>query len=239
MSCYSCNSCSYGCNTSCNTPCSCCCPKIKPRPVPCGAAGTITCLTCPGTGCCPTNICSSGYNTCNSCYNSCNNCCNSYNCMSSCHKKKHKKHKRSSSDSDSESCHKKKKKCCCCIKYYPCLRTKCGFFSFTVGVTASPTSYSGTGTVITYTYTITNTGTEPMVYPILICDSFLGGQQAPFAYVAPCGGTLIATRDYTTTATDVANVSGIVSSVTIYSDVSKCKYLCSQPATVTVTNTSV
>jgi uncharacterized repeat protein (TIGR01451 family) len=99
---------------------------------------------------------------------------------------------------------------------------------------ASPTTYSTAGQVITYTYVITNTGNVPIMYPLQINDSVLGGQVIPCTAIAPCGGTATYTRTYTITADDL-NLTSITNTAVAFIQVKPCTFVVTQGSSATIT----
>jgi len=143
-----------------------------------------------------------------------------------------KKHKHCK-DKKSKRC----KKChhfdCDCIEYFSCLQTKCGSISACLTKSANPTFFTAAGQVITYTYTIFNTGTAPICGPIQICDNNLGVQVIPCVQISP-GSSQSFTRTYTVLPSDVT--TGFITNIaTACIQVKKCKIVCTQPVSTTVT----
>lgn len=154
----------------------------------------------------------------------CNDCCDHKHK----HKKQHKKHK---------ACNKCYQRECNCVEYYPCLRTKCGCVSAVLTVQSEPVVYTAAGQVITYIYIITNTGTVPITGPIRIVDNKLGTQIIPCAFIPPCQSQIYG-RTYTIIPEDL-QVPELTNMVVAYIQVTKHKWIVTQPVPITVTNGTV
>lgn len=181
------------------------------------------------------------------CRKYCSDRCDCHKCQRKHKKKKCKDSSSSSDSSDSEGvcrkkydnsnpCKKKKKKkncdkCyrrdCDCTEYYTCIRTKCGLVKICLSVATEPPSFMNAGEIINYVYTITNTGNAAICGTLRICDSRLGSQIIPEAYIAP-NGRYIAKRSYTITAADV-DKECVKSIVTAFAQVKCRKWVCSEP----------
>lgn len=135
-----------------------------------------------------------------------------------------------------DECRKCRRRECECPEIVPCLRTHCGFITAKLTKTASPTTFSTSGTVITYSYTITNTGTDVINYPVQICDDKLGGWAIPCVLIGP-GSSQTFTRTYTTTPSDLS-VQTVTNTATANILVSRREWVCTNPASATITNLS-
>lgn len=132
------------------------------------------------------------------------------------------------------------KSCCkskCGPKICSVVKVKCGCMSATLAITASTGTYSTLGQVITYTYTISNTGTVPINNQIQINDSRLGTRYLPCTYIG-CGMTGNFPRTYNITSADLAATS-LTNNATAFIHAKRCKYVCTNQATVTINNGSV
>jgi len=178
------------------------------------------------------------------CYGCGCNECTKVSCgCDDCSRRRNRKERRDyrkENNSESDNDNKKEKRCdkchhrkCECVEYVQCYKTKCGFISASLSVTANPTFYTAAGQLITYSYTITNTGSVTICDPIRICDDRLGGQIIPCSFILP-GASQTFTRTYTTLSSDVL-VPGITSSATAYIEVECKKWVSTCPASVTVT----
>lgn len=161
-----------------------------------------------------------------------------------------------SSSSCGRSCRKKccrkskKSKCCkpsccsrpfcypqtCCPQYYPCIRTKCGFYTVMLSVTASQTTYEIDNT-IRYSYTIINTGSEPICHPVTIQTDKLGTTTISVGYLAP-GASYTSSNlfDHQITSTDVSNQSYTIVSTALVQI--ECNKTLASPAVSTTVNSA-
>lgn len=112
--------------------------------------------------------------------------------------------------------------------------SKCEYVSATLAKSANPVAYSEVGEVITYSYTIINTGNATITYPIEICDDKLGAQLFCNSYILP-GASQVFTRTYTITAADL-NCSTITNTAIANIKVKRSKWVCTRPASATITN---
>jgi hypothetical protein len=116
---------------------------------------------------------------------------------------------------------------------YPCIQTRCGFYSMMLNITANPTQYSATATVINYSFTITNTGSEPISYPIIIQTTTLGlGSTTIYpGYLAP-GQNYVSQNlfSYTTQTGDVVSGAAVTLTATAQIQIECNRMLTSQQA---------
>lgn len=111
------------------------------------------------------------------------------------------------------------------------MRTRCGYLTASLGMTASPSTVTSVGQIITYTYTLTNTGSSIIKYPVEICDNRLGSQCIRCVLLYP-GQSLPFTRKAASTAADMA--APIVNSAVAYIKVCPETWVKTNTATVSV-----
>lgn len=140
----------------------------------------------------------------------------------------------SNSTCDSKSnCEIVRDKCCYQAKCYPCIKVKDGgYFSMSLNVTANPTTYSTPGEIIIYTYTITNTGTNTLMYPIIIHDSLIGDTTTNHLYITPNNSHII-TRYYTIKNNDLTQPF-LVSTIYLRINLNYKKNLCTPLQTIAI-----
>lgn len=143
------------------------------------------------------------------CYSSCNSSCGSSCgtiCVSSCNSYGNSCYNRCG-NSCGNSCNP-----CCNPCFKSCVKTRCGFISLVMNVTALPTTYTAAGEIIVLTYVITNFGSDYFGGYLSLCTNLTGTQVLSNVVIGP-GLSYTTTQNYTITANDVLNPTLTLTSV--------------------------